>query len=374
MSSSRTGSIEGPKKHAKTGTTWFRIRWLDAYGRRRSESVTTPDRRVAQRRLDTRLREAEEVRVGLRHEVQAGPSLEQIAVRAAAEVLPLRQRPRQQLNTLRLIQLWWGDLLNEPINQIEPGEIQAILASRRLEGAKPATCNRALSALSVMFKAAHTWRYVTANPTTGLRQKEGMKIPRFLTKDEAGRLIRTIPLAVPGHPEWQAFFATLLMTGMRLSEAQHLRWADLDLRHRRVVVRASVDDDDPKSGHHRVLAVNDTLAPLLAKLGPRPGDWLVFRGRRRSGAARRDPTSDRLVGAYKALKRELARADLRGDISPHDLRHTFATMAIESGMGLRDLQAVLGHSTLAQTSRYVHALGHHAEAMHLVTLSTPTPE
>jgi integrase len=284
----------------------------------------------------------------------------------------MRQRLRQRLRTQTIIQQWWGGLLDRPVNRIRPADIRSILAERRAQGRSAATCNRALSALSVVFEAARGWGYVEANPcrASNLRQREGRKTPRFLTPDEARRFLLAIPTDPrPRELSWRAFFALALYTGMRESELTGLRWSDVDLDGGRITVRASVDDGDPKSGHHRVLAIHPQIAPLLASMGPQPAEHLVFQGRRRKGAARRDPTQDRVIGTRKPLQRALAAAEIDKHISMHDLRHTFATIAIESGVSLRDLQEMLGHSTLAQTARYVHALGLHAKSVELIDLA-----
>lgn len=88
---SRTGTIEGQRVR-KDGSIAHRIRWYDSEGARRSE-VVTGDRRVAQRRLDLRLREAEQERVGLRERrKETGPPLSELAIRAEREFMPLRQK------------------------------------------------------------------------------------------------------------------------------------------------------------------------------------------------------------------------------------------------------------------------------------------
>lgn len=351
---SRNGSIDSTPYVAKDGTKSWRIRWYDHTGVRKAEWVAGT-KALARRRLNTRLREVAEIIDGLRAAPRPdAPTLEAIAVRAAVEFLPHRQRRRQQLETLRRLRGWFGGLLSKPINKITAADIRGVLAVKRAEGRKPATCNRALSAISVMFQAAIEWDHMTDNPaqSKGLRLKEGKKAPRFLTPREARQVIE----ASVG--QWRPFFATAIFAGLRLSELAALRWSDVDLEQQRIVVRHSVDDDDPKSGHHRVLPMHDELRQHLLEHGERPGDHLVFPGRaRRPGRA--DPTGDQLSGgaAYRALARSLKAAQISETYGPHDLRHTFATLCIFAGVNLRELQGFMGHASLTTTARYVHSLG-----------------
>lgn len=364
MTVSRTGSITGPHDRAG-GTKAFRIRWFDHEGKRRSEYVTG-DRRTAERRLARRLQEAEEVRVGVRSPAAAAvPTLEQVALRADREVLPLRQRPRQQLRTLVMLRDWWAPLLQTPVDRIRPADIRAILATRRTAGRSPATCNRAVAALSVMLEAAREWGHCQVNPCRGIRLKEGRKAPRHLAASEARRLLTAALADTKSQAQWPLLFALCIYAGLRKTEATSLRWRDLDLVQGRIVVR------DTKSGHDRVIPIHPELRAWLPT-DPAGPDHLVLQGRARRGSATRNPESDQLVGAQKALTRALTAAGLQHR-SIHDLRHTFASLAVQAGVDLETLRAALGHSTLAQTSRYVHSLGVAGAGLDRITLRDPKP-
>jgi integrase len=119
-----------------------------------------------------------------------------------------------------------------------------------------------------------------------------------------------------------------------------------------------------------VLAIHRQLRPLLEAIGPGPANHLVFQGKRRKRAAKADPTSDRVVGVRKPLLRALAAAGIDRHITIHDLRHTFATLCVQAGVDVRQLQEMLGHSTIAMTARYVHALGGYSSAVERIELPT----
>lgn len=345
---SRTGSLTGPHER-ESGQKAFRIRWFDHDGRRRSEYVTG-DRRTAERRLARRLQEAEEVRVGVRSPTAVGaPTLEEVTLRAEREVLPLRQRERQRLRTLVLMQQWWGPLLQLPVDQVTPPTIRAILATKRTAGRSAATCNRAVAALSVVLEAAREWGHCKTNAARGIRLREGRKAPRVLAAAEARALLTAALVDGKSQAQWPALMALCIYAGLRRSEATSLRWGDIDLSQGRIIVR------DTKSGHDRVVPLHTELRAWLPGTAGDP-DHLVLQGRRRRGSAVADPESDELVGVQKALTRALSAAGLPHR-SIHDLRHTFASLAVQAGVDLRTLQDALGHSTLAMTARYVHSLG-----------------
>lgn len=360
---SRTGSKSGPYDRAD-GTKAYRIRWFDHEGRRRSEYVTG-DARAAERRLAKRLQEAEEVRVGVRTPTApTAPTLEAVALRADREVLPLRQRPRQQLRTLVMIRDWWAPLLQTPVDRIRPADVRAILATRRTAGRSPATCNRATAALSVMLEAAREWGHCQVNATRGIRLKEGRKTPRILSAAEARRLLAMAVADTKSQAMWPALLALCIYAGLRKSEATSLRWRNVDIEQGRLIVR------DTKSGHDRVVPLHPELRPWLPPAGA--PDHLVLQGRRRRGAAAANPEADQLVGAQKALSRALEAGGLPHR-SMHDLRHTFASLAVQAGVDLETLRVALGHSSLAQTSRYVHSLGIAGAGLDKITLRDKPP-
>lgn len=344
-----------PPRTLADGTISRRIRWFDTSGARRSEIVYGSDVRAAQRRLDQRLRETEDERVGLRRpDTEVAPTLSELGVRAVKDYLPSRQRPAQVGRTLTLLVQWWEPAIGEkPIDEITVADVRGVLSGMRAAGRAAATCNRALAALSVIFQFAEDLELVDRNPCRGrVRQREGRKVPRYLSPAEAVALIT----AADG--VWRGYFATAIYAGLRRGELAELRHGDIDRTNRMIHVRRAVDragaiQDMTKSGHARSIDVADELWAHLPDAGP--ADHLVFRGRARRGRAP-DPTTDCIATPQKALTRALSAARIERHISTHDLRHTFATLCVARGIDVRELQRLLGHSTLAMTAKYVHAV------------------
>ena len=338
-----------------------RVRWFDGLGRHASATeygrTAEEARRRAQQRLDQELRTAAQVRAGLA--VMPAPTLPTFgafAVVVADEVLPHRQRPDEQLHTLARLARWVEPHIGgKTLDQVNAGDIRAILARMRSAGRSRSTCNRVLSAISIVLESAVERELLTRNVarTRGLRQTEGAKTPQHLTAEEAARLLEH------ADPEWRDVFAAALYTGLRFGELAGLRWRDVDLERGRVVVRES-HGDAPKSGHERTVPIPDALRAYLPLPGP-PGH-LVF-PRRSIKGGRFDPERDRIVQPRKALARALARAGIEKHVRFHDLRHTYGTLLVRAGVDVRTVQDVLGHSTMRMTQRYVHLAADPVEAV-----------
>ncbi len=135
-------------------------------------------------------------------------------------------------------------------------------------------------------------------------------------------------------------FVLILNTGLRRIEVAHLKWSDIDLVKRVLVVR------DGKGGKHRVIAINDTLFAELSSY-PRKGEYVVTSVRggpiaRNSLSSIAEKYLDRLNHHYQDRKR----------FTLHSLRATFATSLCEKGVSTRVVQQLLGHSDPRTTMRY----------------------
>lgn len=183
-----------------------------------------------------------------------------------------------------------------------------------------------------------------------------MKERRFLTRDEVGRLLAEAP------PKWRPLFELLAATGVRISEAIALRWSDLHLdsaaphlQVSRAVVKGVVGA--PKSRHgRRLVPMSAELAQTLRVLRPEgvDDDAFVFPGR---DGGPSDPGALR----RRALVPAATRAGLSG-VGFHTLRHTCASLLIESGLNVLRLQRWMGHHSAAFT---IEVYGHLLDRGHL---------
>jgi integrase len=192
---------------------------------------------------------------------------------------------------------------------------------------------------------------VVVNPTTGveLPAVRGHR-DRVASPAEAARLIEAAPL------EDRALWATAMYAGLRLGELLGLRWSDLDIERGVIAVERSWDATagpvEPKSkAGHRSVPVPDLLRNHLREHRLRQGRGgvgLVF------GRTRELPFSP---SAVKQRARKTWRSAQLDPITPHECRHTFASLIIAAGVNAKALSTYMGHATISITlDRYGHLM------------------
>lgn len=169
------------------------------------------------------------------------------------------------------------------------------------------------------------------------------KLPRVLTDDEAKALIDVFNLRYDAGVKNRCLVRVMLEAGLRVSEAVSLRPAALDMQSCRLVVK------DGKGGRDRVLWISEDLRDLVGRWKAcRPESTWLFPTRT---AKKTSPRSVRRTVKTYAHKAAIVNAD---EISPHTLRHTFATRLLRRSGNIRMVQKALGHSDLSTTMLYTH--------------------
>ena len=216
------------------------------------------------------------------------------------------------------------------------------------------TIARRLSAVRTLFRFLHREDLVEANPARAVRSpKLERTLPQWLTRDDAERVFSLAEhdAAEGGLRPLRdlAILETFYATGIRLSELQGLDMDDVDLIGEQVKVRG-------KGRKERIVPLGSTAVKALrryelrraevASLGPAPDRQAVFlndRGRR---------LSRRQIQAI--VKKALTAGAEEAGLSPHALRHTFATHLLDDGADLLAVKELLGHVSLSTTSIYTH--------------------
>jgi len=241
--------------------------------------------------------------------------------------------------------------------EIRTPDLRRFLADEATHRPAPSSQARTVAALRSFFRFCVESDYLERDPAHVLRTpKKREALPDVLDRKELSRL-----LSVPAREGvWtrlhagklerdRLLLALFAYCGLRRSEVLGLDWDDVDLERRLIRVR------NAKGGRQRVVPIHPGLVPLfLAYLSTRtPGDdpalFLGVLGRRLS------PTI--LAAAFRRYA-EAAGVSKRKRVTPHTLRHVFASELLSAGANLRQIQELLGHKHLDSTQRYTHVTAH----------------
>jgi integrase/recombinase XerD len=214
--------------------------------------------------------------------------------------------------------------------------------------ASTATIHRKAACLRSFYRHLRREGMLDSDPTAALSApRRGRKLPHVLTRDEVNRLLSQPQGTDPPPLRDRALLETMYACGLRASETIGLELADLDLDEQ--VLRAR-----GKGSKERVVPIGRQATealriyltrgrPVLVAGGVEPHVFVNFRG----GQLTRQ-------GLYKIVRRHALRAGLEDRMSPHTLRHTFATHLLAGGCDLRSVQEMLGHADVATTQLYTH--------------------
>ena len=214
--------------------------------------------------------------------------------------------------------------------------------------AAPATLQRKVACLRSFYRHLRRTGVLTTDPTAHLRApKQGRKLPQVLSRDEVAELLRQPRGTEPAALRDRALLETMYACGLRASEAIDLEVGDVDLEDGILRARG-------KGSKERLVPVGSAAARALTAYLQRGRARLVgdrwearlFVNQRGAGLSRQ--------GLYKIVQRHAASAGLASKMSPHTLRHSFATHLLAGGCDLRSLQEMLGHADIATTQLYTH--------------------
>ena len=243
-------------------------------------------------------------------------------------------------------------------DELSPEHVVEHLAARRAQGAAEASVARGLSALRMLLRHLAGEGQLERDPCARIEAPRLRRaLPRSLSVDEVERL-----LAAPGGDDWRdqrdrALLEVLYACGARVSEAVSLSTDGLEpsLRILRLVGKGSKTRLVP-CGERARAALDAWLAGGRRTLAGSSKRREVFLTR--SGAP-----LDR-VNAWRRVKAAALRAGLTARVTPHTLRHSFATHMIEAGADLRSVQEMLGHASIATTEVYAHLDRDHVLSLH----------
>ncbi len=234
------------------------------------------------------------------------------------------------------------------LRDTDAATLHEFLATLHDLGIAPASQARLISGLKSFFRYLKTEDYITDNPALLIDAPHtGRHLPEVLSVEEIDRMIACIDLSTPEGQRNRAIMETLYSCGLRVSELVNLSLSNLFLEEQYVIVRG-------KGSKERMVPISDTAIEEIklymkqrAQMDIKPGEESILFLNRRGRRLTR-------VMVFYIIKRLCELAGIRKDISPHTLRHSFATHLLEGGANLRAIQQMLGHESIATTEIYLH--------------------
>jgi len=239
-----------------------------------------------------------------------------------------------------------------PLERLERADLEAFVRQQMTRGLSPRSVARRDAAIRGFYRFLVLDRQIEHNPADDLHPPRAWPaLPKLLSVSEVDALIAQPDVTTPLGVRDRAMIELLYATGLRVSELVGVRLADLHLAEEYLTCVG-------KGSKERLVPIGEQAAawvrryhrearPHLLKTNAKARDVLFVNAR--GGRLTR-------VGFWKVLKRHGRQARLPRTLSPHVLRHSFATHLLENGADLRAIQLMLGHADLSTTQIYTHVL------------------
>jgi integrase/recombinase XerD len=251
----------------------------------------------------------------------------------------------------RDLRRWLEDLASQGVSSwaaVDRGHLEAHLRHLLERGVGPRSQARALSAIRSFHRLLLAERLAPSDPTEDVSSpRPGRRLPRLLAAEEVERLLAAPdPRTAAGRRD-RAMLELLYAAGLRVSELVTLGANDVQLESRMVKARG-------KGSKERLVPLGAPAAEAL-KLYLAGAREALLRGRR-SKDLFVTPRGGRMTrqGFWKLIARHARTAGIARAVSPHQLRHSFATHLLAGGADLRAVQAMLGHADVSTTQIYTH--------------------
>ena len=237
------------------------------------------------------------------------------------------------------------------LGDITTKDIWGFIHYRKKKGMKDKTISNEIGEIKKCFRYAIEIEAVDISPAQNVKfQISNKSTPHFFSKDELKNIFKELP------NEWMRdIFRTLLFTGMRKGELMHLQWKDVDLdkqlihiRHQVVKGGKIIYKTKTRSSARSIPMYEEVYEILLSRKEEGLNkDYVFVNG---NGNPFRDDD------LYHYLKPRLIKLGIKGSV--HTFRHTYASLLIEAGVGLRELKELMGHSRIETTMQYAHLYPH----------------
>lgn len=235
--------------------------------------------------------------------------------------------------------------LDQKPEDIDYLDIRSFLAALHHRKLKKSSISRKLAGIRSFFKYLHREGYVKKNPAKLVSSPKVPKsLPKFLSIDEIISLVESPKGDAFKPARDKAMIELLYSSGLRVSELTSLDITDLDFRESMIRVKGKGRKERIiPVGSKAMEAIQDYIPERISLKKKSSAFFLNNRGGRLTQRSVR-----RILLHYSKV------VNLKGSLSPHTLRHTFATHLLNEGADLRSIQELLGHSSLSTTQKYTH--------------------
>jgi integrase/recombinase XerD len=247
-----------------------------------------------------------------------------------------------------------------PIDELTRRDLETWVRDLMASGRSPRSVARAVASIRGFYRFLTVHGHLAENPAVDLQAPKAWKVlPKFLPIAEVDRLLQAPDLSTPRGLRDRALIEVLYATGLRVSELVALRPQDLHLD-------AGYLTTTGKGQKQRIVPIGDEAAAWITRylrdarpalLGHRSSPRLFVNARGGGPGITR-------VGFWKILKGYGQTLGIARQVSPHVLRHSFATHLLERGADLRAIQMMLGHADLSTTQIYTHILDARMRALY----------
>ena len=228
----------------------------------------------------------------------------------------------------------WG---NARLSGITRQDIQDFQADFISAGYKPGSVNRQMALVKYIFSLAEKWEVIDKSPSRGVAMlPDNNKIERYLTPTETSRLLHELQNCKS--TVVSDIIEFLILTGARKGEAVNAKWNDVDFDHALWTVPIS------KSGKPRYIPLSKAALNVIEKSQGNNSDYIFP-----SPKSGDKPFKD-FYWTWDKIRKKAGISDVR----IHDLRHNFASILVNHGRSLYEVQKLLGHANISTTQRYAH--------------------
>ena len=265
-------------------------------------------------------------------------------VRRMAEDMAIRNYADATIDSYTYHVAKFADFIGKPLDHVDPEDIRSfqlyMIKERKLGWS---SFNQAVCGLRFLYRVTIPRSWPVIMIPFGKRPK---KLPTVLSREEVEALLQCTP-----NLKHRTFLLTLYAAGLRVSEAAALQIPDIDSR------RMQLRINQGKGNKTRFVPMSPRLLEALRAY------WLVYRPSQFLFPGKYSDRPYAGTSIQKAIKRSAAKAKIRKRVTPHVLRHSYATGLLEAGVDILTISRLLGHSSFTTTMVYLHVRRPHLDSV-----------